>query len=56
MCLSKVVYRIDPLSRLDLVPRVFEEKSRVEATKSVEEIQKLCKQVTTKIERFYTTY
>ena len=37
----KVVYRIDPLSPLDLVPRVTYEKPSVEASNAVEEIQKL---------------
>jgi len=34
----KVVYGIDPLSPLDLVPRVADEKPSVEANQSVEEI------------------
>ena len=52
----KVVYGVDPLSSLDLVPRSSEEKPSVEANKIVEEIQKLHKQVMTKIEKFNTSY
>jgi len=47
----KVVYRLDPLSPLDLIPRVTEENLNMEASKSVDEIQKLHKQVMAKIEK-----
>jgi len=39
----KVVYGVNPLSPLDLVPRSSEERPSVEASKRVKEIQKLHK-------------
>jgi len=35
----KIVYGIEPLSTLDLIPRPLDEKSSVEASKRVEEIK-----------------
>jgi len=43
MPLFKVFYGVDPLSALDLVHRNSKEKLSVEASKRVEEIQKLHK-------------
>ena len=51
-----VVYRVDPLSPLDLVPRAADEKIRVEASKRVDEIQKLHKHVMTRIEKSNASY
>jgi len=48
----KVVYGIDPLSSLDLVPGATDE----EASKRVEEIQKLRDLVSTKEEKFNAFY
>jgi hypothetical protein len=52
----KVVYGVDPLTPLDLVPRAFDEKPSVEATKRVEEIQQLHELVKTKIEKSNASY
>ena len=52
----KVVYGVDPLSPFDLVPRGMNEKPHEEASKRVEEIQKLHEMVKLKIERTNASY
>ena len=52
----KLVYGIDLLSPLDLVPRSSEEKQSVEPSNRVEEIQKLHEQVTARIEKSNNSY
>jgi len=50
------VYRTDPLSLLNLVPKVQEETPNVDASKRAKEIQKLRKQVETRIEKSNTSH
>ena len=52
----KIVYGVEPLNPLDLVPRPMEGKPSVEASKRAEEIQRLHEQVTMKIERSNASY
>ena len=52
----KVVYGVNPLSPLDLVPRGMNKKPNVEASKRVEEIQKLHELVKSKIEKANASY
>ena len=52
----KIVYGVEPLSPLDLIPRPLDEKSSVEANKRVEEIKHLHEQVKLKIEKYNTSY
>ena len=52
----KVVYGVDPLSPLDLVARGMNEKPNVEASKRVEEIQKVHEIVKSKIEKANASY
>ena len=52
----KVVYGVDPLSPLDLVPRETNEKPNVDANRRVEEIQKLHEMVESKIEKANASY
>ena len=52
----KVVYRTDTLNPLDIVPRATDEKPTMEASKRVEEIQKLHKQVMAIIEKSNAFY
>jgi len=54
--LFKVLYGTNPLSSLDHVLRVVDEKPSAEASKRVKEIQKLYKQVTTRIEKSNFSY
>jgi len=51
-----VVYGTDPIRPLDLAPKVQVNKLNVEANKRVKEIQKLHKQVATKIEKSNASY
>jgi len=41
LSLFKIVYGVEPLSSLDLIPRPLDEKPSVEASKRVEEIKHL---------------
>jgi len=52
-CLSpfKIVYGIEPLSPLDLIPRPLDGKPSVEASKRVEEIKHIHEQVKLGIEK-----
>jgi len=52
----KVVYVLDPFSPLDLILRDMNEKPHMEASKRVEEIQKLYETVRTKIEEANASY
>jgi len=52
----KVVYGMDPLSPLDLVPKAVDEKPSVEASKIVEEIQKLQELVKSNIAKFNASH
>jgi len=52
----KVVHGVDPLSPLDLMPREMNEKPSVEASRRVEEIQKLYEMVKTRIEKANASY
>jgi len=52
----KLVYGIDPLSHLNLVLRAADENPSMEASKKVEEIQKIHEQVTVRIEKFNASY
>ena len=52
----KVVYGVEPLSPLALVPRPMEGKPSVEAEKRVEEIKHLHEKVKEKIERSNASY
>jgi len=47
---------VDPLSPLDLVPRGMNEKPNMEASKRVEEIQKLHEMAKSKIEKANASY
>jgi len=47
----KIVYGVDPLSPLDLIPRPLDEKSSMEASKRVEEFKCIHEQVRLKIEK-----
>jgi len=52
----KIVYGVDPLSPLNLIPRPMDEKPSVEASKRVEEIKQLHEQVKLKIEKSNASY
>jgi len=52
----KIVYGVDALSSLNLVPREMNEKPSVEASRRVEEIQKLHEMVKSKIEKANASY
>ena len=52
----KVVYGVNPLSPLDLVPRGMNKKPNVEGSKRVEEIKKLHALVKCKIEKANASY
>ena len=52
----KVVHGVDPLSPLDLTPKAMDEKPRVEASKRVEEIQRLYALIKSKIEKSNASY
>jgi len=52
----KIVYGVEPLSPLDLIPRPLDEKPSVEASKRVEEIKHLHEQVKLKIEKSNASY
>jgi len=52
----KVVYGVDPLSPLDLIPRPLDQKPSVDAAARVEEIQKLHELVKAKIEKTTLSY
>ena len=52
----KIVYGVDPLSTLNLIPRLMDEKPSVEASKRVEEIKHLHEQVKLKIEKSNASY
>jgi len=53
---TKIVYGVEPLSPLDLIPRPMDEKPSVEANKRVKEIKHLHKQVKLKIEKSNASY
>jgi len=52
----KIIYGVEPLSLLDLIPRPLDEKPSVEASKRVEEIKRLHEQVKLKIEKSNASY
>jgi len=52
----KIVYGVEPLSPLDLIPRPLDEKLSVEASKWVEEIKRLHEQLKLKIEKSNASY
>ena len=52
----KVVYGIKPLSPLNLTPRPMDSKPNMEATKRVQEIQELYKNIRDKIEQSNAFY
>ena len=52
----KVVYRVEPLSPLDPLPRPLDGKPSVEANKRVEEIKRLHDRVKSKIEKSNASY
>jgi len=52
----KVVYGVNLISLLDLAPRSFGEKPSMEASKRMEEIQKLPKPVKVKIKKSNASY
>ena len=51
-----VVYEIDPLSLLDLTPRLLDQKPSADAAIRVEEIQKFHELVKGRIEKSYASY
>jgi len=52
----KIVYGVEPLGPLELIPRPLDEKLSVEASKWVEEIKCLHEQVKLKIEKSNASY
>jgi len=52
----KVVYGLDPLGPLDLVPRPLEQRPHVDANQRVDEIKQLHERVRAKIEKSNATY
>jgi len=52
----KIVYWVEPLSTLDLIPRSMDEKPSVEASKRVENIQNLHEKVKLKIKKSNASY
>ena len=56
MSFFKVICGVDPLSPFDLTPKAMDEKSSVEASKRVEEIQRLHALVKSKIEQSNASY
>jgi len=52
----KVVYKIDPISPLDLTPRPLDQKSSADVATGVEEIQKIHELVRDKIEKTNASY
>jgi len=56
MSTFKLVYEVQPLSPVDRVSRNMDERSSVEASKRVQEIKTLHKQVKMKIEKYNASY
>ena len=52
----KVVYGIDPLGPLDLVPRPLDQRPSAEANQRVEEIKKLHERVSDRIDKMNANY
>jgi len=52
----KVIYRLDPLSQLDLTPRPLDQKPSAHAAARVEEIKKIHKLVRSRIEKTNASY
>jgi len=52
----KIVYGIEPLSPVDLIPTPLDEKPSVEASKRVDEIKRLHEQVRLKIKKSNASY
>jgi len=56
LSLFKVVYVLNPLGPLDLIPRPLDQKPSVEAEQRVAEIKKLHEQVRARIEKSNISY